>query len=190
VTTATWAKTVPLHQQFGQACDGIRDAPRSSDVGWLWPTSISVGRRDSILAARQAAIELHHFSDFVLNNPAPPIAFSDLGAVRAAVQSHLIFLREPKAPHVDDVALLRDVADAFKYQKLDRPSATVDGADAIITTGTGWENCVGAKASGEAPSRLLSSARTAIRVPYGPSCKTFRCLANVDGQPLPPIGKF
>src|SRR6266702_2875920 len=84
-------------------------------------------RHTVMLAARQAAIELHHFSDFVLNNPAPPIAFSDLGAVRAAVQSLLIFLREPKAPHVDDVALLRDVADAFKHQKLDRPSATVDG---------------------------------------------------------------
>ena len=74
----------------------------------------------------------------MLNNPAPPVAFSDLGAVRAAVQSHLIFLREPKAPHVDDVALLRDVADAFKHHKLDRPRATVDGARAIITVGTGW----------------------------------------------------
>ncbi|WOH48874.1 hypothetical protein [Bradyrhizobium sp. sBnM-33] len=62
-----------------------------------------------MLAARQAAVELHHFSDFVLNNPAPPIAFPDLGAVRAAVQAHLIFLREPKAPYVDNVALLRDV---------------------------------------------------------------------------------
>jgi hypothetical protein len=66
------------------------------------------------------------------------VAFPDLGAVRAAVQSKLIFLREPTAPYVDDVVLLRDVADAFKHHKLDRPNATVDGADAIIMTGTGW----------------------------------------------------
>jgi hypothetical protein len=30
------------------------------------------------------------------------------------------------------------VADAFKHFKLDRPNRTVDGADAIIMTGTGW----------------------------------------------------
>jgi hypothetical protein len=99
---------------------------------------VEEARQAVMLAARQAAVELHHFSDFVLNNPAPPIAFPDLGAVRAAVQSHLICLRK-KAPYVDDVALLWDVADAFKHHKLDRTNATVDGADAIIMTGTGWD---------------------------------------------------
>ena len=92
----------------------------------------------AMLAGRQAAIELHHLSDFVVNNPAPGATFPDLAGARAAVQSHLIFLREPRAPYVDDVVLLRDVADAFKHHKLDRRNATVDGADAIVMTGTGW----------------------------------------------------
>lgn len=91
-----------------------------------------------MLTARQAANELHHLADFAFNNPPPGSSFADLGAVRATVQSHLIFLREPAAPPFDDVALLRDVADAFKHYKLDRPSATVSGADAIVTLGTGW----------------------------------------------------
>ena len=51
-------------------------------------TGVDEARQAVMLAARQAAIELHHFADFVLTNPAPPVAFADLGAVRAAVQSH------------------------------------------------------------------------------------------------------
>jgi hypothetical protein len=74
----------------------------------------------------------------VVHNRAPGATFADLRAGRAAVQSHLIFPREPKAPYVDDVVLLGDVADAFKHFKLDRPNRTVEGADAIIMTGTGW----------------------------------------------------
>jgi hypothetical protein len=51
-----------------------------------------------MLTARQAANELHHLADFVFNNPPPGSSFADLGAVRATVQSHLVFLREPAAP--------------------------------------------------------------------------------------------
>jgi hypothetical protein len=148
-------------------------------------------RQAVMLAARQAAVELHHFSDFVLNNPAPPIAFPDLGAVRAAVQSHLIFLREPKAPYVDDVALLRDVANAFKHHKLDRPNATVDGVDAIIMTGTGWgklrwgegkwggaEQVIVERKSGD--QRALSSVMQNV----------FDAWLTLLGLPLPPINEF
>ena len=148
-------------------------------------------RQAVMLAARQAAVELHHFSDFVLNNPAPPIAFSDLGAVRAAVQSHLIFLREPKAPYVDDVALLRDVADAFKHHKLDRSNATVEGAEAIVMTGTGWgklrwgegkwggvEQVIVERKNGD--QRALSSVLQNV----------FDAWLTLLGQPALPIGEF
>jgi hypothetical protein len=148
-------------------------------------------RQAAMLAARQAAVELHHFSDFVLNNPAPPITFSDLGAVRAAVQSHLIFLREPKAPHVDDVALLRDVADAFKHHKLDRPSATVDGADAIIMTGTGWGKLRWGEGKwGGAEQVIVERNNGDQRALSSVMQNVFDAWLTLLGQPLPPIGEF
>jgi hypothetical protein len=60
-------------------------------------SGVDEARHAAMLAARHAAIDLHHLSDFVVNNPAPGATFADLRAARAAVQSHLIFLREPKA---------------------------------------------------------------------------------------------
>jgi hypothetical protein len=145
-----------------------------------------------MLAARQAAFELHNMADFVLANPvAPTTGLQDLGALRAAVQSHLIFLREPRAPHVDDVALLRDVADAFKHHRLDRPSATVSGSEAVIMTGTGWgklrygegkwggvEQVVVERKSGE--QRALSSVTQNVSDAW----------MTLLGQPLPPINEF
>lgn len=107
------------------------------------------------------------------------------------MQSHLIFLREPRAPHVDDVALLRDVADAFKHYKLDRPSATVSGSEAVIMTGTSWgklrygegkwggvEQVVVERKSGE--QRALSSVTQNV----------FDAWMRLLGQPLPPINEF
>jgi hypothetical protein len=167
------------------AVDGAFVGAQSADTG------VKEARQAVMLAARQAAVELHHLSDFVLNNPAPPVAFPDLGAVRAAVQSKLIFLREPTAPYVDDVALLRDVADAFKHHKLDRPNATVDGADAIIMTGTGWgklrwdegkwggtEQVIVERKSGD--QRALSSVMQNV----------FDAWLTLLDQPLPPINEF
>jgi hypothetical protein len=115
----------------------------------------------------------------------------DLGAVRAAVQSHLIFLREPKAPHVDDVALLRDVADAFKHQKLDRPSATVDGAHAIITTGTGWGKLRWGEGKwGGAEQVIVERKNGDQRALSSVMQNVFDAWLTLLGQPLPPIGKF
>lgn len=154
-------------------------------------TGVDEARQAVMLAARQAAIELHHFADFVLTNPAPPVAFADLGAVRAAVQSHLLFLREPRAPHVDDVALLRDVADAFKHHKLDRPNATVAGAEAIIMTGTGW----GKLRYGE--GKWGGTEQVIVERKSGDQRALSSVLQNVHdawltllGEPLPPINQF
>jgi len=64
-----------------------------------------VARGEVMRAARTAATELHHLADYALHHPPP--AFADIAAVRAAVQSHVLFLREPTAPIPDDIALLR-----------------------------------------------------------------------------------
>ncbi len=145
-------------------------------------TGVDEARQAVMLAARQAAIELHHFADFVL---------TDLGAVRAAVQSHLLFLREPRAPHVDDVALLRDVADAFKHHKLDRPNATVAGAEAMIMTGTGW----GKLRYGE--GKWGGTEQVIVERKSGDQRALSSVLQNVHdawltllGEPLPPINQF
>jgi hypothetical protein len=95
-----------------------------------------VARGEVMRAERTAATELHHLADHALHHPPP--AFADIAAVRAAVQSHVLFLREPKAPIPHDVALLRDTAEAFKHFKLDRASATVADADAVATISTGY----------------------------------------------------
>ena len=58
-------------------------------------TGVYEARQAVMLAARQAAIELHHFADFVLTNLSPPVVFADLGAVRAAVQSICSFCARP-----------------------------------------------------------------------------------------------
>jgi hypothetical protein len=105
------------------------------------------------------------------------------------VQSHLTFLRESKTPHVDDVALLRDVADAFKRQKLDRPSATVD--DAIITTGTGWGKLGrGEGKCGGAEQVIVERKNGDQRAVSSVMQNVFDAWLTLLGQPLPPIGKF
>lgn len=154
-------------------------------------TGVDDAKATAMLAARQAAIELHHMADFVLNNPAPGATYTDLAAVRAAVQSHLIFLREPKAPFVDDVALLRDTADAFKHHTLTRTTATVAGAGAIVMTGTGW----GKLRWGEGKWGGLE--QVIVERKDGSQRALSSVLQNVHdawltliGQPLPPINEY
>jgi hypothetical protein len=145
----------------------------------------------AMLAGRQAAIELHHLSDFVVNNPAPGATFPDLAGARAAVQSHLIFLREPRAPYVDDVVLLRDVADAFKHHKLDRRNATVDGADAIVMTGTGWGKLrYGEGKWGGVEQVIVERKDGSQRVLSSVMQNVFDAWLTLLGQPLPPINDY
>jgi hypothetical protein len=111
--------------------------------------------------------------------------------VRAAVQSHLIFLREPKAPYVDDVTLLRDLADAFKHHKLGRPNATVDGADAIIMTGTGWGKLRWGEGKwGGAEQVIVKRKNGDQRALSSVMQNVFDAWLTLLGQPPPPIGEF
>ena len=85
--------------------------------------AIEAAREDVKLAARQAVDVLHHLSDFVLKEPSPTLRFAKIEDVRNAVEARCVFLRT--ANPVADISLLRDVADALKHHRPDRPSATV-----------------------------------------------------------------
>jgi hypothetical protein len=177
----------------------IRPALRSfvvADAAFMNAQKAGAGveeaRQAVMLATRQAAIELHHFSDFVLNNPSAPLpAFADLPAIRAVVQDKLIFLREPKAPSVDDVRLLHDVADAFKHHKLDRKNATVDGAEAIVMTGTGWGKLRWGEGKwGGAEQVIVERKSGDLRALSSVLQNVFDAWMTVLGQPLPPINQY
>jgi hypothetical protein len=152
---------------------------------------VGEARKQVMLTARQAANELHHLADFVLNNPLPEPSFKDLGAVRAAVQSHLLFLREPAAPPFDDVALLRDVADAFKHHKLGRPGATVAGAEAIVTLGTGWDKLRWGEGKWDGIEQVIVERKDGDQRALSSILQNvFDAWLKLLGQPLPPINVY
>jgi hypothetical protein len=151
--------------------------------------SVQAARGEAMRTARAAANELHHLTDFALHNPPP--TFADIAAVRAAVQAHVTFLREPRAAIPDDVALLRDIAEAFKHYKLDRRSATVTDASSIAAISTGYgvarwgegkwggvEQVIVERKDGD--KRALSSVLQNV----------FDAWLSLLGQPLPPINDF
>jgi hypothetical protein len=84
--------------------------------------TIATARQDVMLAARQAVDVLHHQSDFVLKEPSaalPP--FGKIEDVRRALDGLCVYGRT--GSHINDVGLLRDVADAFKHHRPDRANA-------------------------------------------------------------------
>lgn len=182
--------------------DHLKNVVRPALRGYVWAdrvfieaqkagAGVDVAKAAAMLAGRQAAIELHHLADFVVNNPAPGATFPDLAGARAAVQSHLIFLREPRAPYVDDVVLLRDVADAFKHHKLDRRNATVDGADAIVMTGTGWGKLrYGEGKWGGVEQVIVERKDGSQRALSSVMQNVFDAWLTLLGEPLPPINDY
>jgi hypothetical protein len=98
--------------------------------------AIEAAREDVKLAARQAVDVLHHLSDFVLKEPSPTLRFAKIEDVRNAVEARCAFLRT--ANPVADISLLRDVADALKHHRPDRPSATVLASTDVATVSMGF----------------------------------------------------
>src|SRR5215470_6698874 len=121
----------PALRKYLAAEKALTAALESKDVG-----AVSTARQQLMLAARQAADVLHHFSDFVLKEPAPPLTFTRIEDVRTAVDAKCVFLRTAKP--VADVGLLRDVADAFKHHRPDRSSAAVHVSTDVIPVGSGY----------------------------------------------------
>jgi hypothetical protein len=112
-------------------------------------------------------------------------------ALRAYLAAEALFLREPRSPVPDDMALLRDTAEAFKHFKLDRTSATVADANSVATISTGYgvarwgegkwggaEQCMVTRKDGD--KRALSSVLQNV----------FDAWLTLQGQPLAPIGKY
>jgi hypothetical protein len=115
----------PALRKYVEAEDGLTSAPQSEDA-----------HQDVTLAARQAVLELHHLSDFVLKEkPLPQLTFRSIVEVRNALETQCVFLRSGQP--VADVALLHDVADAFKHRRPDRPSATVVVSSDVVPVSLG-----------------------------------------------------
>jgi hypothetical protein len=148
-----------------------------------------VARGDIIRAARTAVTELHHLSDYALHHPPPH--FADIAAVRSAVQSHVLFLREPKAPIPDDVALLRDTAGAFKHFKLDRASATVADANAVAAIPIGFGIArFGEGKYGGVQQCTVTRKDGDVRAVSSVLQNVFDAWMTLLGQPLAPVGEY
>ena len=81
----------------------LAEALESKDL-----VAIETARQEVMLAARQAANELHHLSDFVLKEPSHAMSFAKIEDVRSAVGAKCVFLRTANYP-VADVALLPEL---------------------------------------------------------------------------------
>jgi hypothetical protein len=159
----------PALRKYLAAEKALTDAIESGDAG-----TATTARQDVMLAARQAADVLHHLSDFVLKEPSPGLAFANIDDVRSAVDAKCVFLRT--ANPVPDVGLLRDVADAFKHHRPNRPSATVTVRPMWSRSGAAGVKCVGVKASTVALSKSSSRRKSATSERYHRSYRTSSML--------------
>jgi hypothetical protein len=149
-----------------------------------------MARRDVLLAARQAVDVLHHLSDFVLKEPSPALTFKDLHEVRSTVAAKCVFLRQQANP-VADVALLRDVSDAFKHHRPDRPSATVAVSTDVVPIGSGlgqirW----GEGKYGGVEQVVITTKDGGKRALSSVLQNVFDAWMTLLDQPLPPISEY
>lgn len=121
----------PAIREYFAAEEALDAANASKDQA-----AIDAARLEVIRKARTAAVELNHLTDFVLHNQAPPMAYADLNAIRAATRSVCVFGRGTTA--VQDTDLLRDAADALKHAIMNRPNSAIAGAFAIVSIGNGF----------------------------------------------------
>src|SRR5215831_14573575 len=141
----------PALRQYLAAERSLTDALVSKDAD-----AIATARQDVMLAARQAVDVLHHLSDFVLKEPSPALTFAKIEDVRSAVEAKCVFLRN-NIP-VADVGLLRDVADAFKHHRPDRPSATVRASSDVVAVSLGWGEVRWGEGKWGSPEQVIITA--------------------------------
>jgi hypothetical protein len=146
-------------------------------------------RREAMLAARQAVVELHHLSDFALKEPSPSLKFTRIEDVRKAVGAQCVFIRT--AIRVADVALLRDVADAFKHHRPDRADATVSVSTDIVAIGTGYGRLRwGEGKYGGGEQVIVTTKGGDQRALSSVLQNVFDAWMRLLGQPLPAIGEY
>jgi hypothetical protein len=151
--------------------------------------SSTVARQDAMLAARQAVDVLHHLSDFVLKEPSPSLAFAKIEDVRSAVGARCVFLRT--AQPVADVALLRDVADAFKHHRPDRASATVLASSDVVSISIGWDQAHWDEGKWDGPEQIIITTKGGDKRALSSVLQNvFDAWMTLLGQPLPPISQY
>jgi hypothetical protein len=154
------------------------------------PVAVAKARQDAMRRARTAAIELHHLTDVALKSPDPRLPiFSSAEAVRAAVTASCVYLRgtEPSG----DVALLRDVAEAFKHHRLDRKSARVVGADAVVACQSGFgQLAFGEGKFGGADQMVITQSDGSQRALTSVLQNVIDAWRTCLGFQLPPINDF
>jgi hypothetical protein len=174
----------PALRKYLAAEQGLTDALQSEDGG-----AACTARQDVMLAARLAVWVLHHLSDLVLKEPSPTLEFEKLEEVRSAVEAKCVFLRTAKP--VADVRLLRDVADAFKHHRPDRPSATVLVSTDVVPIGSGWGQMRwGEGKYGGAEQVIITKKDGDKRALSSVLQNVFDAWMTLLGQPLPPIGRY
>lgn len=152
-------------------------------------SAATTARQDVMLAARQAVDVLHHLSDFVLKEPSPSLAFAKIDDVRRAVGAQCVFLRTSR--RVEDVELLRDVADAFKHHRPDRRSATVLISTDVVPIGSGWGQIRwGEGKYGGAEQVIITTRGGEKRALSSVLQNVFDAWMQLLGQPLPPISQY
>jgi hypothetical protein len=154
------------------------------------PVAIETARRDVMLAARQATSELHHLSDFVLKERSHALSFAKIEDVRSAVGAKCVFLRTANYP-VADVALLRDVADAFKHHRPDRAKTKVSVSTDVVPTGSGWGQMhYGEGKYGGAEQVIITMKDGNKRALSSVLQNVFDAWMTFLGHPLTPIGQY
>jgi hypothetical protein len=154
------------------------------------PNAIEMARKAVLRVARNAAVELHQFADLVANEPTPQLPpFKNAEAARVAAKPHCVFIRTTKL--IDDVHLLGDVADAFKHHKLNRKTATITGARAIVTLGGGYGVMhFGEGKNGGAEQVLVIQKSGGKRALSSILQNVFDAWMTLLKQTLPPVGRY
>jgi hypothetical protein len=151
--------------------------------------AIAATRQDVMLAARQAVDVLHHLADLVLKEPSPSLTFARIEDVRNVVEAKCVSLRS--ASPIADVGLLRDIADAFKHHRPDRPSATVRVSTDVVPIGTGYGQMRwGEGKFGGAEQVVVATIDGRKRALSSVLQNVFDAWFTLLGQPLPPIGGY
>jgi hypothetical protein len=154
------------------------------------PKAIDAARKAVMRVARSAAVELHQLADLVANEPTPQLpVFIDAAVARIAVKPHCVFIRTTTL--IDDVHLLGDVADAFKHHKLNRRTATITGANAVVTLGSGYgEMHFGEGKYGGAEQVLVIQQSGGKRALSAILQNVFDAWMRLLQEPLPPVGQY
>jgi hypothetical protein len=176
-------KVRPVLRKYIEAEQSLTKALETRD-----PVAIDAARESAELAGRQAVDLLHHLADFVLEEPTLALpTFTDMAAVRAAVDARCEFLRNGK--YVDDVKLLRDVAVAFKHHrpKIGRIAVSSD----IAPIGIGFGECRYGKGKYGGVEQIVVTTKTGDRRALSSVLQNvFDAWMTLLGQPLPQISKY